>query len=132
MIKSITTVKAQARQRRRKAIRKRMHGDMNRPRLVVFRSLKHIYAQIVDDDQGRILVSMSTRAKDYQPPAAPEKKKKKAPSRRVSESFQVGLMLGEKAKAAGIETVCFDRAGYKFHGRVKALAEGTRKAGLSF
>ena len=131
-MKSTTQKKADARERRRKAIRKRMRGDASRPRLVVFRSLKHIYAQIIDDEQGKTLLSMSTKAKDYQPPAAPSDDKKKAPSRKVSESFQVGMQLGEMAKNAGIEAICFDRAGYKFHGRVKALAEGARKAGLSF
>jgi len=122
MSKSITQEKADARERRRKAIRKRLRGSAERPRLVVFRSLKHIYAQIVDDTQGKTLVSMSTKAKDYQKPAATAEKT----NRKVSESFQVGLLLAEKAKAAGIEAVSFDRAGYKFHGRVKALAEGAR------
>ena len=133
MIKSITQMKAQARERRRKAIRKRLRGDAERPRLVVFRSLKHIYAQIIDDVQGKTLVSMSTKAKDYQPPAAPAKKDDEAAiTRKVNEGFQVGVLLGEKAKAAGIGAVRFDRAGYKFHGRVKAVAEGARKAGLEF
>ncbi|MDI9528657.1 MAG: 50S ribosomal protein L18 [Candidatus Cloacimonadota bacterium] len=111
------------RERRRAAIRKRLHGTADRPRLVVFRSLKHIYAQIIDDTKGRTLVSYSTKAKDAE--IAPGTKK-------VEQSFQIGQKLGEKALANGITKVAFDRAGFKYHGRVKALAEGARKAGLEF
>jgi large subunit ribosomal protein L18 len=104
------------------AIRKRLQGTTERPRLAVFRSLSNIYAQIINDTTGTTLVSMSTIAKDFDAPK----------SKRVDVSFQVGLKLGEKAVAAGIKTVCFDRSGYKYHGRVKALADGARKAGLEF
>ncbi len=123
MIKPQTMIKAALRARRRAAIRKRLSGTAERPRLVVFRSLNHIYAQIIDDVRGITLVSMSTLAKDM--PATDGKKK-------TEKSFEVGVKLGEKALAAGITKIAFDRAGYKYHGRVKALADGARKAGLLF
>ena len=123
MIKHSQMKKNALRQRRRAAIRKRLSGTTERPRLVVFRSLKNIYAQIIDDVKGITLVSASTVAKDMEL----EKGKKK-----IEQSFAVGLKLGEKALAAGVTAVAFDRAGYKYHGRVKALADGARKAGLSF
>jgi large subunit ribosomal protein L18 len=91
--------------------------------LVVFRSLKNIYAQIIDDTRGVTLVSMSTIAKDNGIAQGDKK---------TAQSFEVGLKLGEKAIAAGITKIAFDRAGYKYHGRVKALADGARKAGLVF
>ncbi len=122
MIKHSALKKNVLRKRRRAAIRKRLSGTTQRPRLVVFRSLNNIYAQIIDDTKGVTLVSASTIAKDIEL----EKGKKTA------QSFQIGLKLGEKAIAAGITTVAFDRAGYKYHGRVKALADGARKAGLQF
>jgi large subunit ribosomal protein L18 len=122
MIKHSALKKNVLRKRRRAAIRKRLSGTTQRPRLVVFRSLNNIYAQIIDDTKGVTLVSSSTIAKDIEL----EKGKKTA------QSFQIGLKLGEKAIAAGITTVAFDRAGYKYHGRVKALADGARKAGLQF
>jgi len=90
---------------------------------VVFRSLKNIYAQIIDDVKGVTLVSMSSKAKDM---SATDGMK------RTATSFEVGVKLGEKALAAGITKIAFDRAGYKYHGRVKALADGARKAGLEF
>jgi len=123
MIKSITKIKSDLRTRRRAAIRKRLSGTSERPRLVVFRSLKHIYAQIIDDSKGITLVSMSSKAKDF---AAGDAKTK------TEISMSVGTKLGEKALAAGLKTIAFDRAGYKYHGRVKAVADGARKAGLEF
>lgn len=123
MVKNSYEIKNRKRSRRRAAIRKRMWGTASRPRLVVFRSLKHIYAQIIDDDKGSTLCSMSTVAKDF----SAEKGQKK-----TEVSFQIGLKLGEKAIAQGISAVAFDRSGYKYHGRVKALADGARKAGLVF
>ncbi|MDZ4181240.1 MAG: 50S ribosomal protein L18 [Candidatus Cloacimonadaceae bacterium] len=123
MIKPSNISKTALRQRRRAAIRKRLSGTTERPRLAVFRSLKHIYAQIIDDSTGLTLVSMSSKAKDF---TAAEGKK------RTELSFEVGVIIGEKALAAGITKVAFDRAGYKYHGRVKALADGARKAGLEF
>ncbi|HOA28586.1 MAG TPA: 50S ribosomal protein L18 [Candidatus Cloacimonadota bacterium] len=123
MIKSISKIKSDLRTRRRAAIRKRLSGTTERPRLVVFRSLKHIYAQIIDDSKGITLVSMSSKAKDF---AAGDAKTK------TEISTIVGEKLGEKALAAGIKTIAFDRAGYKYHGRVKAVADGARKSGLEF
>jgi large subunit ribosomal protein L18 len=123
MIKSTCITKSALRTRRRAAIRKRLSGTTDRPRLVVFRSLKNIYAQIIDDSRGVTLVSMSSIAKDYGIAEG---------SKKTAQSFEVGLKLGEKAIAAGITKIAFDRAGYKYHGRVKALADGARKAGLVF
>lgn len=123
MVKESHVVKNKKRSRRRAAIRKHLYGTIERPRLVVYRSLSHIYAQIVDDDKGNTLCAMSTKAKDFTAEAGKKK---------TEVSFQVGLKLGEKALAAGITKVAFDRSGYKYHGRVKALAEGARKAGLVF
>jgi large subunit ribosomal protein L18 len=123
MVKANYIIKNTRRARRKAAIRKNLKGTTERPRLVIFRSLRNIYAQIIDDTKGSTLCSMSTKSKDF----TPEKGKKP-----VEISFQIGLMLGEKALAKGITTVAFDRSGYKYHGRVKALADGARKAGLAF
>lgn len=123
MVKESHVIKNKKRNRRRAAIRKHVYGTAERPRMVVFRSLKHIYAQIVDDDKGNTLCAMSTKAKDF---------KSQAGKKRTEISFELGVQLGEKALAAGITQVSFDRSGYKYHGRVKALAEGARKAGLVF
>jgi len=123
MITPSNIAKHALRNRRRAAIRKKLRGTTERPRLVVFRSLKHIYAQIIDDSTGRTLTSASSRSKYIEL----EKGIKK-----TEQGFEVGKKLGEKAIAAGISKIAFDRAGYKYHGRVKALAEGARKAGLDF
>ena len=123
MITPSNIAKHALRNRRRAAIRKKLRGTTERPRLVVFRSLKHIYAQIIDDSTGRTLTSASSRSKDIEL----EKGIKK-----TEQGFEVGKKLGEKAIAAGISKIAFDRAGYKYHGRVKSLAEGARKAGLDF
>jgi large subunit ribosomal protein L18 len=122
MKKSITYKKTQARARRVMAIRKKLSGSTERPRLVIFRSLNHIYAQIINDEIGHTLVAMSTKAKDTT--FAGKTKKEK--------SHEVGMKLAEKALALGICCVCFDRAGFKYHGRVKALADGAREGGLKF
>jgi len=123
MIKPSSIKKNAMRLRRKAAIRKRLKGTAERPRLVVFRSLNHIYAQIIDDVVGKTLISMSSRAKGVE--FTPSQKK-------TERSFEVGVKLGEVALAAGITKVAFDRAGYKYHGRIKALADGARKAGLDF
>jgi len=120
---SRTYFKFKARKRRAKAIRMKISGDTERPRLVVFRSTNHIYSQIIDDNLGKTLVSESTLSKDID---------LKETKKRTDQSFQVGLKLAEKAIKAGIKQVRFDRNGYLYHGRVKALAEGARKAGLKF
>ena len=114
------------RAKRHRRIRKKLLGTAERPRLVVFRSLKHIEGQVVDDDASRTIVGCST--------LAPEMKDFKAESRnpRVEAAKEAGKLLAEKAKEAGVEKVIFDRGGYKYHGRVKAFAEGARKGGLDF
>jgi large subunit ribosomal protein L18 len=111
------------RKRRHFRVRKSIEGTAERPRLVVFRSLKHIYAQLVDDAQGRVLLGMADRSEGVAP---------KPDSGKVGKGFAVGMALAEKAKAQGITRVVFDRAGYAYHGRVKAVAEGARKGGLEF
>ena len=111
------------RKRRHFRVRKTIEGTAERPRLVVFRSLKHIYAQLVDDAQGKVLLGMADRSEGVAP---------KPDSGKVGKGFAVGMALAEKAKAQGITRVVFDRAGYAYHGRVKAVAEGARKGGLEF
>jgi large subunit ribosomal protein L18 len=117
--------KEERRRRRHYRIRNKITGTSERPRLVVFRSLNHIYAQIVDDSAGRTLVSASTALPDLKDKLAGAKGK-------TEQSKLVGAALAEKAKSAGIGRVSFDRAGYLYHGRVKALAEGAREGGLEF
>jgi large subunit ribosomal protein L18 len=109
------------RRRTRSALRK--HGQ-DRPRLSVFRSSKHIYAQLIDDGAGRTLAAASTIDKGLR------EQIKTGADRSAAE--QVGRLLAERAKAAGVEMVVFDRGGYRYHGRVKALADGARAAGLVF
>lgn len=122
-IKNISYKNRLARRRRHYHIRNRVSGTAERPRLVVFRSHKNIYAQIIDDKKGHTLVSMSTLSDAIE--KAENAKKKEV-------SFQVGLKLGELALEKGIKQISFDRGGYLYHGRVKALADGARKAGLEF
>jgi len=102
-------------------VRRKVSGTPGRPRLSVFRSNKDIYAQIVNDDEGRTLVSASSL-----------KDKKAHDASGIEQARLVGTAIGEKAKAAGISTVVFDRNGYLYHGRVKALADAAREAGLQF
>ncbi|MGH7669892.1 MAG: 50S ribosomal protein L18 [Gemmatimonadaceae bacterium] len=114
----IPKTREQKRVRRHLRVRRRITGTAERPRLVVFRSLKHIYAQLVDDVAGRTLMTVSSSAV--------------AEGKKSERSVQVGRSIAEKAKAAGITRVVFDRAGYQYHGRVKAVAEGAREGGLEF
>ena len=114
--------RGERRARRHLRVRKRVTGTAARPRLVVFRSLKHIYAQLVDDDQGKTVAATSDRSKEL----VREKPGK------VGAAQAVGKLLGERAKALGVTRVVFDRAGYLYHGRVRAVAEGARAAGLEF
>ncbi|GAB2705371.1 50S ribosomal protein L18 [Mucilaginibacter koreensis] len=115
------TGKLTRRDRIKKGIRKRISGSAERPRLSVYRSNKAIYAQIIDDVTGRTLVSASSMSKDFE-----------ANGTKGEQSVAVGKLVAEKAIAAGITTVVFDRNGYLYHGRVKQLAEGAREAGLNF
>ncbi len=113
-----------ARLRRHARVRRRVAGTSERPRLNVYRSLKHIYAQIIDDSTGRTLVSASTLDKGLRDEISQLEVHEQAKA--------VGRAVAERAKAAGIDTVVFDRGGYLYHGRVKAVAEGSREAGLNF
>jgi large subunit ribosomal protein L18 len=105
-------------------VRKKVFGLPERPRLAVFRSLNHTYAQVIDDVQGRTLASAST--------LDPEVREKVKGLRKTDAARVVGEVVGRRALAAGITRVVFDRGGFKYHGRVKALAEGARAAGLEF
>jgi large subunit ribosomal protein L18 len=105
------------RARRHLRVRKNVAGTPERPRLVVFRSLKHITAQIVDDTTGRTMMTVTSV---------------KLEGKKSEKSVAVGKLIAEKAKAAGVSKVVFDRAGYKYHGRVKAVADGAREGGLEF
>jgi large subunit ribosomal protein L18 len=116
--------KRQARQRRHARVRRHVLGTSERPRLNVFRSLKHIHAQVIDDTLGHTLVSAST--------VDAEVCAKLGDQDKTAQAALVGQTLAERALAAGIEQVVFDRGGYKYHGRVKALADAARKAGLRF
>jgi large subunit ribosomal protein L18 len=105
-------------------VRTRIVGTPERPRLCVYRSLEHIYAQIIDDRDGRTVVSASSVDK--------ETKKNLKGGGNVASAKAVGKIIAERAKAAGVAKVVFDRGGYKYHGRVKALADAAREAGLQF
>jgi len=111
------------RNRKKIRIRKKVNGTTERPRLTVFRSLKQIYAQIIDDSNGKTLLAASSATKELAD-------KVKAAKSKVEVGSIVGEFLGGKAVEAGIKEVVFDRAGFMYHGRVKALADGARKGGL--
>ena len=111
-----------ARNRRHLRIRKRVMGTPERPRLAVFRSLSHIYAQVIDDVAGTTLAAASDLEADL----------RKADGKKAEVAKRVGTLVAERAKDAGISQVVFDRGGFIYHGRVKALADGAREAGLSF
>lgn len=115
-----------ARKRRHARVRKHVLGTTDRPRLNVFRSLNHIYAQVIDDTTGNTLASASTI--DSQLAVSGELKDKGL----VEQAEIVGKTVAERALSAGVNQVVFDRGGFKYHGRVKALAEGSREAGLKF
>jgi large subunit ribosomal protein L18 len=110
-----------ARRHRHFRVRKRVHGTASRPRLAVFRSNKHIYGQVIDDDAGVTIASASSREGKFA-----------ANGLTVGTATEVGKLLGARAKEAGISAIVFDRGGFAYHGRVKALADGAREAGLEF
>lgn len=112
------------RQRRHRRVRVQVHGTAERPRLNVFRSLRHIYAQLVDDTVGHTLVAAGTLDAGLRGELGELKK--------TEQAKRVGEMLAKRALEKGVKQVVFDRGGYKYHGRVKALAEGARSAGLQF
>lgn len=122
LIKRIDREKLRARRHLR--VRKKISGAPDRPRLCVFRSNKHIYAQVIDDTTGHVLCSASTLDKELR--STLEKTWNKDAAR------EVGKLVGKRALERGITTVVFDRGGYKYHGRVKELADGAREAGLKF
>jgi len=113
-----------ARQRRHERIRRSIHGTTERPRLNVFRSLQHIYAQVIDDEQGHTLVAAST--------LDPELREQLAGLNKSQQAARVGQLVAQRALANGLTKVVFDRGGFPYHGRVKALADGAREGGLEF
>ncbi len=115
--------KAVARRTRHERIRRKIAGTPQRPRLVIHRSLHHIYAALVDDERGHTLVAVSTREKTFGQDAS---------RTNLEAAKAVGAAIAAKAKAAGYARIVFDRAGYKYHGRVRALADAAREAGLEF
>jgi len=124
-MKSRATPRLEGRSRRHMRIRKKVKGTAERPRLAVYRSLNHIYAQLVDDLGGRTILTVSSLDKEVVPKGSSIKGK-----------LEAGKLVGKKiaalAKEKGIDRVCFDRGGYLYHGRVKAVADGAREGGLSF
>jgi large subunit ribosomal protein L18 len=117
-------IRQSARLKRKKRIRKKIQGTSDRPRLSVFRSARHTYAQIIDDSQGRTLTTASTV--DHQAKDAPKFESK------VEAAKFVGKLIGQRALDQGIKQVVFDRNGFLYHGRIKSLSEGAREAGLGF
>ena len=117
-------VSREARQRRHERIRRSIHGTTERPRLNVFRSLQHIYAQVIDDDQGHTLVAAST--------LDPELREQLEGLNKSQQAARVGQLVAKRALANGLTKVVFDRGGFPYHGRVKALADGAREGGLEF
>jgi large subunit ribosomal protein L18 len=110
--------KPERRLKRRRRVRARVHGTAQRPRISVFRSNRGIFVQLIDDNAGKTLAAVTWTEPELRSLA------------RMEQARRAGALLGERAKAAGIEGAVFDRGGYKYHGRVKALAEGAREAGL--
>ncbi len=119
-----TNPKEKARFRRKLRIRKKIRGTAERPRLSVFRSNRHIFAQLIDDERGVTLVATSSFSKEL--------REKEVEGGKKGMAREVGALIAQKAKAQGIERVVFDRSGYLFHGRVKALADAAREEGLKF
>ena len=119
-----TNVKKEARLKRKQRIRKKVAGTQERPRLSVFRSSKHIYAQVIDDVLGRTIVAASTMEKAVKDKSDFENK--------VSKASYIGKLVAERAKEKGVMNVVFDRNGFMYHGRVKALSDGARDGGLNF
>ena len=115
------TSRATVREAIHRRIRRKLKGSGERPRLAVYRSVKHIYAQVVDDELGRTIVSASTTEKDL----------RGASGGNVDAARRIGKTIAERALAKGIESVVFDRGGYLYHGRVKALTDAAREAGLN-
>ena len=118
------STKHSQREKRRRRVRKRVQGTRERPRLSIYRSLSHIYAQLIDDVAGCTLISAST--------LDPELKGRVNGTANAQAAHEVGKLIGQRAVGAGHKKVVFDRNGYPYHGRVKSLADGAREAGLEF
>jgi large subunit ribosomal protein L18 len=120
----MTTIasRSAARQKRHARLRLRVAGDAARPRLAVFRSLNHIYAQVIDDASGRTLAAASSLEPELRSATGPKS----------ADAAAVGRLVGERAQAAGVAQVVLDRAGFRYHGRIKSLADAAREAGLDF
>jgi len=116
--------RAQGRIRRHQRVRRKVHGTADRPRLNVFRSLAHIYAQVINDEDGSTIVAAST--------LDPALRENLSSLSKVDEAKEVGKLVAQRAKEKGVESVVFDRGGYQYHGRVKALADASRESGLNF
>jgi large subunit ribosomal protein L18 len=116
---TVTTAPAR-RLKRRRRVRAKIHGTAERPRISVFRSNRGLFAQLIDDENGRTLASANWTESDFRG------------LKPIEQAQRIGAALAERAKAAGIESAVFDRGGYQYHGRVKALADGAREGGLSF
>jgi large subunit ribosomal protein L18 len=117
-----TATRSAARLKRHARLRLRVSGNTARPRLAVFRSLNHIYAQVIDDSTGRTLAAASSLEPDLRSSSATK----------AGEAAVVGRLVAERARAAGVGQVVFDRAGFRYHGRIKSLADAAREAGLDF
>jgi large subunit ribosomal protein L18 len=117
-------MKTIGRTRRHKRITKKMKGSAAKPRLVAFRSQKHMYAQLINDQEQKVLTVCTTVSKDF--------KGLKLKSTNKDAAKEIGKSIAKKALDLGIKEICFDRAGYKYHGRIKALADGVREGGLKF
>ena len=115
--------KKEGRKKRHRSLRKRVEGTAERPRLAVFRSTRHIYAQVIDDQKKRTLTAFSDKALAVEGEKQPDKK---------ARAKKVGAAIAKQCLEKGIDKVVFDRAGYKYHGRISALADGAREAGLKF
>ena len=118
----ISNARRESRIRRHRRVRKNIHGTAARPRLAVYRSNKHVVAQVIDDDAGRTLASASTNETDL----------RSANGSTVDAATKVGTLVADRAKAAGVTKVVFDRGGFLYHGRIAALAAAAREAGLEF
>lgn len=118
-------MKFSGRKRRHKRITKNMQGSSTKPRLAVFRSRKHIYAQLIDDSVQKVIAGFSTLSKEF-------KDKHSESSVKKVKARQIGKLFAQKVLSKGIKEVCFDRGGYKYHGRLKELADGAREGGLKF
>jgi large subunit ribosomal protein L18 len=123
-VSNVTKVRRESRVKRHKRVRKNVHGEAGRPRLSVYRSLNHISAQVIDDIAGRTLVAASSSESGL--------RQAQKSTTGLSAAEAVGKAVAQRAKDAGITTVVFDRGGYIYHGRVRALAEAARSAGLEF